>query len=42
MEVSFAFELVDNSIDEAQAGFANLVQVTLHSDRSATVEDDGA
>jgi DNA gyrase subunit B len=35
------WEIVDNAIDEAANGFASKIKVTLHSDGSASVEDNG-
>jgi len=34
-------EVVDNSVDEAIAGFADTIEVTLHQDGSASVRDNG-
>jgi len=36
-----AQEIIDNSVDEALAGFASHIKVTLHKDQSLEVEDDG-
>lgn len=36
-----AYEVIDNSIDEALAGFANKIEITMHKDGSISILDNG-
>jgi DNA gyrase subunit B len=35
------YEVVDNSVDEVMAGYADTVQIVIHDDESVTIEDNG-
>ncbi|HLS35682.1 MAG TPA: DNA topoisomerase IV subunit B [Bacillota bacterium] len=36
-----AYEIIDNAVDEALAGYGDHIKVTLHTDDSITIEDEG-
>ncbi len=36
-----AFEIIDNSVDEALGEYADEISITFHEDDSVTVEDNG-
>jgi len=35
------YEIIDNSIDEAMAGFCDTIRVVIHTDKSISIEDNG-
>ncbi len=35
------YEVVDNSVDEAMAGYCSIVKIVVHTDNSVSVEDNG-
>lgn len=40
--ISFqVYEILDNAVDEAQAGFATKINVVLHADNSISITDNG-